>query len=170
MKFRDIPKFTQTNYRVDVTLDYLLESIDRYKDHYDLDMDPDFQRAHVWTEDQQIAYVEYFFRGGKSGRDIFFNCTNWMNDDKEQEMVLVDGKQRLEALRRFLENEIPLLGNYFKDFEGRMGLGHTISFWVNDLPDREAVLKWYLEMNSGGTPHSKAELDKVVELLNQERN
>ena len=39
---------------------------------------------------------------------------------------------------------------------------------VNDLPSRGAVLRWYIELNSGGTPHSDAEIGRVRALLEQE--
>jgi hypothetical protein len=29
----------------------------------------------------------------------------------------------------------------------------------------QMVLQWYLELNSGGTPHTKEELDKVKKML-----
>jgi len=41
---------------------------------------------------------------------------------------------------------------------------------VNTLQSREEVLKWCLEMNSGGTPHPQEELDRVRDLLENEGN
>lgn len=38
-------------------------------------MQPWFQRQHVWTEDQQVAYIEFFLKGGISDRDIFLIST-----------------------------------------------------------------------------------------------
>ena len=38
-----------------------------------LQLNPEFQRGHVWTEEQQIAWVEYYLRGGKSGNTIYLN-------------------------------------------------------------------------------------------------
>jgi hypothetical protein len=84
-------------------------------------------------------------------------------------MVLVDGLQRITAVLMFLHNEIPAFGVYRKEWEGRLSMtGPDFIFVVNDLPTREKVLKWYLNMNSGGTVHTEAELDKVRELLREE--
>ena len=38
-------------------------------------------------------------------------------------------------------------------------------FNVNNLKTKKEVLKWYLEMNTGGTVHTKDELNKVKGML-----
>lgn len=147
---RDIEEFTRAaNYRVDVSLNYLPEQLVHYLE-MGLDLDPEFQRAHVWTEAQQIAFMEFFLRGGKSGREILFNHTNWMGGlaDGDESFVLVDGKQRLHAALAFLDNKIPVLGYYYKDWTGYCK--HSFHFVVNDLPSYKDVLTWYCEANSGG--------------------
>lgn len=39
---------------------------------------------------------------------------------------------------------------------------------VNNLLTRREVLQWYVEFNSGGTPHTTEELDRVRALLRKE--
>lgn len=164
-KFSEIPSFTRTaGYRVNVewqSIEYILA---HYQDKSDglavLNLDPDFQRGHVWTEAQQIAFVEYGLKGGTSGKEIYFNCVGWMSSFKGP-FELVDGKQRINAVLRFIRNEIPAFDYYFKEYEGRMPPGSEFYFSINNLKTRSAVLKWYLEMNSGGTPHTMEELEKV---------
>jgi hypothetical protein len=168
-KFSDIPKLTKAaNYRVNADWKFLEETLEHWADH-NLNLDPDFQRGHVWTEEQQIKYVEFCLRGGQSAREILFNQAGWMIDFRG-EMVLVDGKQRLQAVRRFMNNEIPVFGHYFKEYEDRIpsSYGYFI-FCVNDLNTRDEVLQWYLEFNTGGTPHTQDEIDKVKEMLKKER-
>lgn len=168
--FADIPQFTKSApYSTSQPLDFLEDALRRYV-RLGLNMDPDFQRAHVWTEQQQIAFVEYILRGGRSGLDVYFNHPGWMTTYKG-EFVLVDGKQRLEALRCFLSNKIKVFGYYRNEFKDEMGLmNHSIRFNVNDLKTRKEVLTWYLEMNSGGTPHTNEELEKVRLMLWNETN
>jgi len=171
MKFSEIEKLTQNaHYRINVSWDYLEEKIKGWKSEQSscqLDLDPDFQRGHVWTEEQQIAFVEFKLRGGEGSNIIYFNCVGWM-DSFEGPFVLVDGKQRLNAVLRFLNNEIKVFGYYYKEFEGRISSDCDFIFCVNNLTNYNDVLRWYLEMNSGGTPHTQAELDKVKDLLNKE--
>ena len=63
--FRDIPTFPHCNYKPHVSWRYLEEHIREALNPScgaPLDLDPDFQRGYVWTEAQQIAYVEYILR------------------------------------------------------------------------------------------------------------
>ncbi len=169
MNFNDIPRFTRNpSYRCNVEWKYLEETLKRWTDRNDkfpLDLNPDFQREHVWTPAQQTAYVEYALRGGRSGRDLYFNCVGWQGK-YDGDFVIVDGKQRLHAVLEFLNNRVPVFnGLYFKDIEGRLPTTAEFVINVNDLPTRTEVLQWYLEMNTGGTPHTEAEINKVKELL-----
>lgn len=140
------------------------------EDQINLNLDPDFQRGHVWTVDQQGAWLVHFLRGGKNGRRIFFNHPGWQGSYKGV-MELIDGKQRLEAVRVFLADELKLWGHTYSELcpttEARRYLlsRNTLRLNVNTLPNRAAVLQWYLEMNGGGTPHTTDELTRVRDLL-----
>lgn len=168
MKFTDIPKFTRSPpYHVDMGLDYLLTWITEHEKDFDLQLNPDFQRGHVWTREQQIAYVEYLLRGGSSGREIYFNMPGWMNSFKGK-FVCVDGLQRLTACLGFMNEEIPAFDYYFSEFEGRLRVTSvTLSIHINNLKTKKEVLTWYLEMNTGGTVHTNDELDRVRKMLNE---
>lgn len=67
---------------------------------------------------------------------------------------------------RYYNNEIKAFGYYYKEMEGRPD--NIIKISVNNLKTRKEVLQWYVEMNSGGTPHSKEEINKVKNLLLEE--
>lgn len=172
MRFKDIPQFTPDgNYEITVEMRNLEQTIDDYIENYDLELNPDFQRGNVWTKQQQIAWLEFFFKGGKTSRVVYFNCPEWaLNlapDSDIKNMCCVDGLQRLTALLGFLHNEIPVFGYYFKDFEDRLGHDYWIRININSLQYRKDVLKWYLDMNSGGTVHSDTELDRVKKLYDE---
>lgn len=172
MKFAEIKPFTETgSYNVNVSISHLKEWIDEQKE-YGLKLNPDFQRGNVWTEQQQISYVEYFLRGGKSGRDIYFNDPSWRlpAETDYDEFVCVDGLQRLTAMLKFVTNELEVFGCYYKDFLDKPSVLLSFRINVNDLQTKKEVLKWYLEMNSGGTPHSKEELVRVEAMYKEEQN
>lgn len=40
-----------------------------------------------------------------------------------------------------------------------MRMKHTIKVNVNDLKTEKEVLQWYVDMNAGGTPHTKEEIE-----------
>ena len=170
MKFIDIKELTRTaNYRVNIPFYLVKENIDRYVTTYKLNLNPDFQRVHVWSEEQSIKYVEYILKGGFSGKEIYFNHPGWMKSFKGN-FVLVDGKQRLNAICMFLENKLKIFNKLlYKDFEGRPSSLKSLKFCINDLETREEVLQWYLDINTGSVVHTKEEIEKVKRLLRQER-
>lgn len=158
--------------------DYPLKGVLRFietqkEDRVNCDLNPDFQREHVWTRKQQAAWLIHYLRGGKNGRRLFFNHPGWSTSYKG-DLVLVDGKQRLEAIGAFLNNELPLWGMTYrqmcptKDAERYLMSRNTMRINVNTLKTRGEVLQWYLEMNGGGTPHTEAELQKVRNMLSTE--
>ena len=148
-------------------LKYLKQRIEEWIAEDRLQLNPDFQRGHVWTEEQQVNYIEFLLKGGQSSRVIYFNHPGWMTGFKG-DFVCVDGLQRLTAVIRFLGNEIKVFGCYYKDFEGNMPNDLDLLFNVNNLKTKKEVLKWYLEMNSSGTIHTDDELNKVKNMLSKE--
>ena len=167
MRFQDIPQFPRAHYQVDVSWDYLEDHIAHHTNTEcsPLDLEPDVQRAHVWNQKQQVAYVEYILRGGEVGRNLTFNCPGWMQDWRGP-YVIVDGKQRLQAARAFMRDEFPAFGLKFSEYSGRLHItGPSFSWRVCSLESRRELLEFYLSINTGGTPHTKAELDKVRAML-----
>ena len=173
-RFQDIPPFVRDgSYQVDVPFDSVLETIARWQSEKGdgmspLDIDPDFQRVHVWKPKQQTAWLEYWFRGGRSGTVIYFNHPGWMRSYKG-DFVLVDGKQRLEAIRAFHADEIKVFGSFHKEYTDKCSFTQaTLKFNVNTLKTRREVLSWYIQFNAGGTPHTRKEIDRVIELYKAE--
>jgi len=170
MRFRDIPQFTQQSpYGVHLAWRSLEDNLKRYcEESPGLDLDPDFQRGHVWTREQQIAYVEFGFRGGQSGKHILTNCPGWMGSWKGPH-VLVDGKQRITAVLAFLHDEIPAFGVKYSEFEDKLSpFDPHFIFCVNTLETRAEVLRWYCELNDGGVVHSPEEIARVRGMLQDE--
>jgi len=170
----DIPQLTPTGtYRINVSLSYLKKTIDSFVEDYQLDLDPDFQRGHVWTEKQRIKFVEFMLQGG-APNPIYFNHTAWQKCSTIGEMVIVDGKQRLTSLLMFMNNEFPVfkdldpenIGFFSSQFDSLRT--DSLVFVVNNLPTRKQVLQWYLEINTGNIAHTEEELSRVEQLLKTE--
>ncbi len=86
----------------------LVRTIERMKEgkgfSKPLEMQPDFQRANVWSEEQEIAYVETVLKGGAThARTIYLNCPDWKGgcSTKYKDFVCVDGLQRYTAIKKF---------------------------------------------------------------------
>ena len=174
MKFKDIPQLTPPgSYEMNCHLPYLIRWIHEQEQELGLQLQPDFQRNHVWTEEQQIHFIEFLLKGGKSNRVLYFNHPGWMTDfnhhEGYNEFVCVDGLQRITAIQRFINNEIPVFGQYYyKDFEDRLPLDIDVRVNINNLQTKKAVLQWYVDINTGGTPHTNTEIQKVQDMIKQE--
>ena len=106
-----------------------------------------------------------------SGLLIQFNCPNWSDvgtsSDLPSGLQCVDGLQRYTAVKRFLDGEIKAFGLNCIDFAGssfdpgrfRMRVA------VLDFTSRADLIKHYLSINAGGTPHSSEEIERVRALL-----
>lgn len=172
-KFSDIPQFPHASYEIDVPWRYLESHLASLDDRTDgmggLDLSPDYQRVHVWTREQQIAYVEYQLMGGEVGKVLVFNSPDWGRGYKRP-TELVDGKQRLEAVRAFLRDEFPVFGARYSEYEDVLPSTYSgFRIRVCVLNTREEILQLYLNINAGGTPHTAEELDRVRALLVEAR-
>lgn len=172
MKFSEIPQLYRANYKINMPWGFIDKWIISHRGYTEVDLDPDFQRAHVWTETKQREYLEYILAGGPSAREIQWNCYGWDRCLKPGPFLLVDGKQRLTAISKFLNNEIKTYGYYCNEIEDnhrfKMITGPDCLFFVNNLPNKREVLKWYLQLNRGGVIHTEEEINKVEELLRNE--
>lgn len=173
-----IPQFiTDGHYGVDVSWRFL----EKWLAGHEYDVDPPYQRSHVWTRRQASRYVEYCLQGGRYSRELRWNSRGYNTTSQKKwqhlpvdklastTLELVDGKQRLKAVRSFLADELEVFnGILCSDFDGfEMALKLHLSFrmTVNSLDFKADVLQWYLDLNSGGTVHTDEELSKVREML-----
>ena len=172
MKFSDIKKFPRSNYQITVHWSSMANYMNSIIEDYSADFDPDFQRGHVWTAEQQAKYCEYVLRGGASGKDIYCNCPGWDGCHVDEgTYVLVDGKQRISAVSAFLNNKIKVFGHTFEEFDGYLRQTDCYFTWhVASIETRAELLEWYLDFNSGGTDHAPEELDRVRSLLAEEES
>lgn len=138
------------------------------------DLDPDFQRGHVWTPDLRTAFIEHLLRGGEHGRTIVWNSPTYdriggKRGDLDDTLVIVDGKQRFTALTLFLADEVRVFGgNAFSDFDADSRRLMTTTtgllrmfMHVHGLQWRRDLLDLYLQLNLGAVPHSADEIARV---------
>ena len=178
LPYNKIPRYIgRGSYEVHMPWAHLDQSLESLGHGVGLDLNPPYQRGHVWTEAQQKAYFEFIVCGGDSAKVLMFNCPDWPRSRKDSGPIeLVDGKQRLTAVLKFVHDELTI-------FDSNPEIGPTLcselevlritelrfTIYVNHLMTRAEVLDWYLQINDGGTPHTQQELDKVRRMREEAR-
>lgn len=142
-----------------------------------LELVPDFQRGHVWTEAQQVAYVEALIAGRVTCRIMLngpgFNSISVAKHEGDMHphiLQCIDGLQRLTAIRRFMAGEFAVFGDlHAADLHGSPFDPRRIriKFEIYAFAWRVELLEFYLALNSGGTPHSDEELARVEHMLHE---
>jgi hypothetical protein len=136
-----------------------------------MNLSPDYQRAHVWTPEQAENFVGHLLEGGASPAFIINEAWSG-NYDYE----MVDGQQRARAILAWYDTEI---GARLSD--GRLvwwqdadeverrviNMGVTVSVNRGDWT-RSERLALYLKLNRGGTLHTDEEIDRVRDMLDAE--
>lgn len=178
-----------TEYGADVELRELHRQLEHYNSEYGLTLNPDFQRGHVWSQEQQIAFIESWIRGafGEQARTITFNCPDFAGHEKAADsdldgMVCVDGLQRLTAVLDFLDGKFRVFTNpdveelkngldyeYFKYTTYSMHV-KRLRFQVFYMQKKAELLNYYLAFNGGGTPHSAEELARISQMRDNLQN
>ena len=141
-----------------------------------VNINPDFQRGRVWSLNKQIAYMENLIRGYAPNK-ILFNCPEFLYscgndcDLNPNEIVCIDGLQRISSALDFM-------GGKFKLFNGKLSYSDLncshfstkrihFEFQMYEIAKRAELLQFYLSLNTGGVVHSKSEIQRVRDLLNQ---
>lgn len=178
---RIIRPMPRASYEVHCHFSHLERQLEGFEQDYGLDLMPDFQRGHVWTQEQQERWIEAVLRGAisTSGLTIQFNSPAFghgsatpSDQDLPDTVVCVDGLQRLTSVRRFMRGEIRAFGFTRDDLAGTSfdpkRMTYRLNVAIHAFKTRQQVLQYYLDINTGGTPHSAQELERVRSLLDQE--
>lgn len=133
-----------------------------------------YQRPFVWTRPQKQALVSSIYNGIDCGKVIvrarLYHEVEQMAKNGETELAfhdIVDGKQRLDAVRGFMQGEFKdVHGNFYADLSNDAQHHFTdhqlFSYGVmeNDPTDAE-VLQQFLKLNFTGVPQSPKHLKYV---------
>lgn len=139
----------------------MLDSIERHVETFDLDFDPPWQRGHVWTDDQRGNFIGHLLTGGMVPHIIVREPTFGALGKYQ----VVDGKQRLTSVLRWKENLFPALIDgydplWYRDTDHHWSVQNIRADYVRVALESE-LLTLYLRLNSGGTPHTREQLERV---------
>lgn len=138
-----------------------------------VNMHPNYQRGSVWTDDQCAKFMGFLAEGGTPPPIWIQRWPDYGDTDE-----LLDGLQRVTAVRRFYLHEVPMeltdgTRMYLKDFseaDQKMLTGNggpILTLKYVKYENRADVLRFYIRLNRGGTVHSDAEIDRVKALLTE---
>ena len=130
-------------------------------------IDPEFQRNFVWKKTEMSQFIE----------SIILNFPIpplYLNQNVKGELIVVDGRQRLTTLRKFLKNEFRLEGlNVLKHFNGKnfADLGELDNGFLAKIEDKKmlvflikpsvslkVVYDIFYRINTGGTQLERQEI------------
>lgn len=139
--------------------------------HAGIDLEPDYQRDFVWTQEDKDYLIDSIFHSIEIGRFVLNRLNNQEWAERSCLYEILDGKQRLNTLCEFYENRFPYKGLYFNDLhpldknmflEAKVAVGE-----VSELT-RQQVLETFLAVNRGGRQMDIEHLRQVEEQLKQE--
>lgn len=124
---------------------------------------PPFQRPEVWTQDQKIRFIESAWLGFSLG-EVVITQTH----EKEFDALVIDGQQRLTAIRDYMADQFPVFGATWSEVDEidqrRLTLSTTIGIvWLSRNLTWESLRELYIRMNYGGTAHSPEHHPDVLE-------
>lgn len=135
-----------------------------------------YQRPLVWSiADKQLlidSIYNYVSCGSVLIRKLEWEELEILANNGETELSfyeVVDGKQRLNAIKEFINNEFPdSYGNYFSDLSMRaqidFGNSHSIAYTEISKATDKQVLQEFLKVNFAGVPQSREHIDFVSQL------
>jgi len=131
-----------------------------------IDFDVEYQREHVWTTKDKVALIDSIFNNIDIGKIVLVQRP--YSEDIFYEVL--DGKQRITAIRDFYEDRFKYRGFYYSELS-RMDKykfgNHGITLGYLENPNKEAIFESFIKLNTCGKPMAKKHIDYVRHLLNE---
>ena len=161
--------------------DWTAETILRQLDRGNIELNPRFQRRETWTDQRKSSFIESLVMGLTIPQLVLAERT-----DKRGSYLVIDGKQRLIALRRFAADAdgdfepLKLRGMEVRhDLEGMtLASMHDSPEFLEDVsafenqtirtvvvrawPDENFLFRVFLRLNTGSVPLSPQELRQAL--------
>jgi len=137
--------------------------------HFGIEMNPEYQRDLVWSEQDKVNLIASVFNGIDIGKFLFVHL-EWSDREDHKGYEVIDGKQRISALVEFFENRFPYKGKYYKDLhphDKNWFTGYSISYAEVKGITQKQKYEYFLKVNTCGRIVSQDHLDKVQKLLDE---
>lgn len=159
-------------------LKFINATLTDWKNIYKLvELNPDFQRGHVWSEDQQTKFIEGMLKNtvSESSLTIHFNNPYYRGDqpkntDLPNGFQCIDGLQRLTAILKYLDGKVYPFGYDISFFNSQYKYSSSylhIYMAIYAYEKKKDLLEHYLAINEGGTVPTDKELNRVKGMINE---
>ena len=138
-----------------------------YGSYAGVDFDVDYQRDHVWELKDKVDLIDSIFNNIDIGKFVFVQRHE---GTKGRYYEVVDGKQRLTALKEFFEDKFAYKGYYYSELSFRDQhefTNHGVTYGFLENPDKRGIYETFIKMNTCGKPMDHKHIDKVKELLKE---
>jgi hypothetical protein len=144
---------------------------------FGIDMNPEYQRGNVWTEEQQVKLIDSIYSNINIGSFVLVEKKWFENYNVVSDMYeILDGKQRLTAIIDYVSSKFTYRGKYYHElseytrskFENQQILiGMMKLSKKDDSYNRKQVIKQFIRLNECGTSMEKSIIDKAKEIVNE---
>jgi hypothetical protein len=133
--------------------------------YFGTNSNPDYQRGYVWNEQDEINLIDSVFNGSDIGKFVFLKY-EWPKTDVD----VLDGKQRLNTLVRFITSQFSYKGLYWHQlsksdrykFEDRKV--QVAELDANRFTEADK-LRLFLQVNVAGVPQDESHLTEIRQKL-----
>lgn len=125
------------------------------------------RKINRWVDIEQQKYVERILQGAVAGKDIYFNCAQWLVKNRlkiKGPFELVDGGERLNAVSNFLQNQITAFGFPFSAYVDALPANACFDIYITAIETPWDLYEWYLKLNDFNHPVAQEELVSVKSL------
>ena len=130
-----------------------------------VDFSPEYQREHVWDLEDKVDLIDSIMKNLDIGKFVYV----FRGHDAENEFYeILDGKQRLTAIKEFYEDRFMYKGKYFSDLSRRDQA--TFLDRIIDVAEVEDItlkqrMEYFVRLNKKGRVMDKEHLSKVEEKI-----
>ena len=132
---------------------------------FGLDLNPDYQRGNVWSQDDKVLLIDSIFKNIDIGK---FTIIKRPFKENTQSYEILDGKQRVITLIEFFEDRFKYKGLKFSELHWRDQNhfeNYSISYSEATNLSHEQKYRYFLNLNVSGKPVDPEHLDHVKKLL-----
>lgn len=141
----------------------LRELVNRYYED-GIDVEPEYQREHVWELEDKQKLINSIFTGMDIGKFVISFNSSVLSSEDGFMYEIIDGKQRLTAIIEYYEDKFECNGVKFSDLsimDKKGFMSTTIDIAETEDLSEKKKREYFLAINDMGKPVDKSHIEKV---------